>query len=272
MTARPSITATVRPSPDCAAAQVWDRLWRYTPSTAKDDVLLARERRSPRWSFIVDRLERTFGAIAGLNTVELGSGRGDLSVLLAQRGARVTLLDASDEALDQARRRFDRLGLSARFARADLLSTPDAWRGRFDVAVSSGVIEHFRNVDRTRALRAHWEVLREGGAAIVSVPNAWCPPYRLWKFYLQLRGWWPYGLELPYSRRELTRRARDVGFGRLEARCVGFWQSVGDHWGRSLLGRGPDWVDRPSLLDKTMGMSVLFFGRRGHAADSEGTG
>ena len=271
MTSRSPASAAVQPTSDCPPAEVWDHLWRHAPSTSRDDALLDRERRGPRWRFVVERLEETFGRIAGLRVVELGSGRGDLSVLLAERGALVTLFDASDQALRQARIRFDRLGLSAEFARGDLLGGLDEYRGRFDLALSSGVIEHFRGADRTHALRAHRRVLCEGGAAIVSVPNAWCAPYRLWKFYLELRGWWPYGLELPYSKTELLRRARRVGFERVEARCLGFWQSVGDHWGRSLLGRGPDWVDRPSLLDRNMGMSVVLFGRRGRPAESEGT-
>ena len=125
------------------APQVWDRLWRHVPSAARDDELLTRERRSPRWSLFVARLEATFGSLVGLRTIELGSGRGDLSVLLAERGADVTLFDASDVGLDQARRRFDRRNLPASFVRGDLLGPLDEWTGQFHVALSSGVIEHF---------------------------------------------------------------------------------------------------------------------------------
>ena len=244
------------------APQVWDRLWRHVPSAARDDELLTRERRSPRWSLFVARLEATFGSLVGLRTIELGSGRGDLSVLLAERGADVTLFDASDVGLDQARRRFDRRNLPASFVRGDLLGPLDEWAGQFHVALSSGVIEHFAGDERTRAVRAHHEVLRDGGLTMISVPNALCPSYRLWKCYLELRGWWPYGLELPYTKSELLRRAHDVGFFRTDARCVGFWQSVGDHWGRSILKRTPDWVNRRSILDNAMGMSLLLFGWR----------
>ena len=240
----------------------WDRLWRHTPSDTRDDALLARERRSPRWASIVNKLEITFGSIEGLRTVELGSGRGDLSALLAESGAKVTLLDSSDKALGQARHRFDRLGLEADLQHGDMLRTPRSLRGRFDVALSSGVIEHFKSDDRTRAVQAHYDVLAPEGLAIISVPNAWCIPYRVWKLYLELRGWWPYGLELPYSRRELIGRARRVGFERIDGRCMGFWQSVGDQLGKNLLGRGPDWVDRRSFMDGTMGLVLLLFAWR----------
>jgi len=258
MTTQTLSQTTVAPSP----AEVWDRLWRHAPSDARDDALLDRERRNPRWALALQRLESAYGTIRGLRTIELGSGRGDLSALLAKQGAKVTLIDTSDHALDQARRRFERLGLHASYERADLFDLDPTKHKRFDVALSTGVIEHFEGEDRTRAVRAHLDVLRDGGLAIISVPNAWCAPYRLWKFYLGLRGWWPYGVEVPYARREILQRAKAVGFTQTEARSTGFWQSVGDHWGRSLLGRGPDWVDRTSCVDSVMGMSLIFFGRR----------
>ena len=242
---------------------VWDRLWHHAPSDARDDALLDRERRNPRWTMILRRLKAAFGATDGLHTIELGSGRGDLSTLLAEHGASVTLLDTSYLALNQARRRFDRLGLHATYERGDLFDVGVAQCGRFDVALSSGVIEHFRGDDRSRAVRAHYDVLRRGGLAVISVPNARCVPYRLWKLYLELRGWWPYGLEQPYTRPEMLCRAKKAGLTDLEARCTGFWQSVGDHWRRSLFGRGPDWVDRASVIDRLMGMSLILFGRRG---------
>ncbi len=245
-----------------ASMLAWDVLWRYRPPDSKDDALLAREARSPRWKLIVEKLETAFGSIQDLRTIELGSGRGDLSALLARRGAQVTLLDSSAKALEQASHRFNRLGLTSSYRQGDITGSLDPWRGRFDVALSSGVIEHFNGGDRTRVVRAHHDVLRPGGMAIISVPNAWCIPYRLWKFYLELRGWWPYGLEVPYTGRELIRRARRVGFERIEGRCMGFWQSVGDQLGKTLLGRRPDWIDRRSLLDGTMGLILLLFGRR----------
>ncbi len=248
---------------------VWDRLWQRTPDDAKDDAALDRERRSPRWQLVIDRLTATFGRLKGLSGIELGSGRGDLSALLAAEGVETTLLDQSAKALAEARRRFERLGLNARFTEGDLLGDLSPHSGAYDAAVSLGVIEHFLDEDRTRVLKAHHDVLRPGGLAIVSVPNAWCPPYRAWKAYLELRGWWPYGLEIPYSRRELLRRAAGAGFARAEVVGLNFWQSVGDHFGRSLLGRGPDWVDRPSVLDRAAGSVLLLFAWRAASASGD---
>jgi len=241
---------------------VWDNLWRHAPSVARDDALIDRERRSPRWRRVASELAAGFGSIAGLRTIELGSGRGDLSALLAQLGAEVTLLDTSERALEQAQARFERLGLRVACVCSDMLDYANGASGTFDVSLSSGVIEHFRGDDRTRVIRSHFDVLRPGGMTVISVPHRWCLPYRLWKFYLELRGWWPYGMEIPYSKAELLRRARQVGFEPTGAWCMGFWQSVGDHWGKSLLRRRVDWVETRSCLDGVMGLVLLMIARR----------
>lgn len=267
--------------------RAWERLWTHVPSDRRDDALIARERRSLRWKLVQQRLRAAFGSLAGLRTIELGSGRGDLSLLLAQAGAKVTLLDGSARALQQARHRFDRLNQScggiadartsltqdsgggrfarrvdASFVQGDLFECNPSWAGEYDVALSSGVIEHFAGETRTAAVAAHRTALRKGGLAIISVPNAWCLPYRLWKSYLEIRGWWPYGFERPYSARELADRARRVGLDNVFATSIGFLQSVGDHLGRGVFGRGADFADRASCLDPLMGMSVVLFGQR----------
>ena len=243
-----------------AVTDAWHRAWRHEPTAQRDHALLDRETRSPRFALLMDRLKQTFGAVDGVRTVELGSGRGDLSVLLAQHGARVTLLDNCQNALDQAKARFDRLGLSAEYLMGDLLGNLEYLHGRFDVSLSAGVIEHFKGQDRTRAIAAHRYVLASGGMTMISVPHALCPPYRLWKAYLELRGWWPYGPEMPFTHGELRSRAGDVGFLVPETHGLSFWQSVGDHWIKRLSSWRPDWINRPSRLDGPMGAMLVMFG------------
>jgi SAM-dependent methyltransferase len=181
---------------------------------------------------------------------------------LARNGAKVTLLDASQAGLDQARVRFGRIGCPAQFVNADMFAYPSAAEKKYDVSLSSGVIEHFRGGRRTEAIAAHCRVLKPGGLAIISVPHAWCVPYRLWKSYLEVRGWWPYGQEIPYAASEMRRRARAAGFGQVETVCSGFWHSLGAHWGRSLLGRNVDWSARRSIWDSAMGFTILLFARK----------
>ncbi len=262
-TQAPSMEAAVRQA-GATGDVVWDRIWSQPPSAEKDATLLARELRSRRWSLITARLTREFGSLKGLRTIELGSGRGDLSVLLAQRGARVTLLDVNDSALSRARSRLEGLGLSADYVKGDLLAPDASWSSKFDVSLSSGVIEHFRGAERAEAVRAHHTALRTGGLAVVAVPYAWCVPYRIWKCYLELRSWWPYGMEIPYSRRELRKCARRVGFENAETWTMGFLQSIGVHWWQRVVGGGvrPEWADSNSRLDSMMGLVLLLMARR----------
>lgn len=250
------------PSRKDTGTPVWERVWKHVPDPAEDDAALDRERNGPRWGCMVDAMKQTFGSLKGLRTVELGSGRADLSVLLAQEGAEVTLVDQSDMALDLARQRFDRLGLSATYREGDLLDPQDLVQHQFDVSLSYGVIEHFKNDTRTKTIQTHHDVIRPGGMVVIGVPNAWCPQYRAWKAYLELRGWWPYGMEIPYSRRELLSRAAKTGLVDLRVPCTGFWQALGDQWGRSIIGRGPDWSQRKSMLDPWFGFSLLLLGWR----------
>jgi len=253
----------------CNGPAVWERLWRYTPSDAKDDRALERERTSRRWQAVEACLHSTFGGIARLDVVELGSGRGDAAVLLARGGARVTLVDYCEPALAEARRRFDRLGLDAEYRLADLRSGFDGLAGRFDVAVSFGVIEHFRGPERTRAIAAHRAVLRPGGLAIISVPNARCPTYRLWKAVLEMRGWWPYGMEIPYTHRELRQRARRAGFARVRTQAFDFRWSVQAHLWNGLLRRGrPATRDTASVLDPAFGATLVAFAWAGTEEDA----
>lgn len=240
-------------------AGVWDQLWSRQPSPALDDALLDRERAFKRWRLIEERIHQTFGQSHGLRAVELGCGRGDLSVLLAQQGVSVTLLDSSPHGLSQARQRFARLGLSADFRQADLFE-PDETPGQFDLVLSSGVIEHFVGDQRSDAIRAHADRVRSGGLVIISVPNAHCGPYRIWKKWLELRGRWPYGYETPYSRFELSRRSRGLGFGRIEIAGCGFLQSWRDQLRPLLTGPKPLRLPVPdSLLDHWFGLALVMF-------------
>jgi SAM-dependent methyltransferase len=189
---------------------------------------------------------------------------------MADEGAAPTLVDYSEPALEQARARFVRLGLTANFVRSDMFDIGNDLAGRFDVAMSLGVVEHFRGMDRTRAIRTHYDALRPGGVCLISVPNAACLTYRAWKMSLEIRRWWPYGVEIPYRRRELTARALRAGLADVHVVGTGFWQSVGDHLLHGLLGQSHDWAARRSFCDNRLGISLLLIGRRPLKATEKG--
>ncbi len=210
-------------------SQLWDEFWRTETSPEQDAFDLAKEERDIRWQRI-ERIVRerfaaagnlesrdepssahdrdapsTPGSFADLKVIEIGAGAGTNAALMARRGAKVTVLDYSNSALARSRRFFERNGGVAEFVKADALALPAELCGRFDIAMSFGLTEHFTGEDRPAINLAHLDLLRPGGIAFIAVPNKWNPPYRLYKFISQAIGRWAVGEEHPYSRAEFRR-------------------------------------------------------------------
>ncbi|MBM3499270.1 MAG: class I SAM-dependent methyltransferase [Armatimonadetes bacterium] len=195
---------------DSNTPDLWDAVWDSVPD-ADPPRIVAREALSVRWRRMEAVLREAFGSLAGLSAIEIGAGAGVYAALMAARGADVTLVDYSPQALATSRRFFSALGLSARALEADALDLPPALVGRHDVSMSFGLAEHFADARRARVIRAHFEVLRPGGMAFISVPNCHNLPYRLFKFAAERTGRWRVGEEYPFSRRELRELCQAAG-------------------------------------------------------------
>jgi SAM-dependent methyltransferase len=208
----------------------WDRQWR---TEAFDPEAVEREAASLRWKAQERLVRERFGSFSSVSAIEIGAGRGTNALLYAERGARVTLLDRSTVALEQARALFDASALPVELVDADVFDLPEEVRGTFDVSMSFGLCEHFLDERRARVVAAHLEVLRPGGLALVSVPNRWSPVYRLWMAVEKARGTWELGTEVPFAVRELRRLAADAGGQPLAPR---FGSAVGSFVGQGVNG------------------------------------
>jgi 2-polyprenyl-3-methyl-5-hydroxy-6-metoxy-1,4-benzoquinol methylase len=191
--------------------ELWDAIWEKPTTAAQDRYTLAKERHTVRWRRIARKVHDVYGGFADRQVIEIGAGAGTVGALMAQDGARVTILDYSDLALDRAREFYGRHGLAAEYVNVDALELPPEWLGRFDIAMSFGLAEHFAGANRRKIIQAHLDVLRPGGLTFISVPNKYCPPYRLFKFVAQRAGKWAFGEEYPASRAELLRIADTLG-------------------------------------------------------------
>ena len=191
-------------------AEQWGRLWSDAPKRIKE---LRFSVEKAEKSFIWSSVEEALGKpdYSRLSTVELGAGSGTISAVFARNGARVTVLDYSQEALNTSSALFGELGLAQESLLADALRLPNALAGQFDVAMSFGLAEHFEGADRASIIRAHFELLKPGGLAVISVPNRNCWPYRLWKARREALGKWQFGLEMPFSRSELAQICHSIG-------------------------------------------------------------
>ena len=77
---------------------------------------------------------------------------------------------------------------------------------------------------------------------------------------------WPYGMEIPYTRRELRHRTRRAGLQPLTSFTYGLWESLTYHWARGLLHLDVDWSTRRSWLDRVQGMTLNQIARKPAAA------
>lgn len=192
--------------------QVWDKFWSGILSSKKEDMfLLAKEENSIRWQRIEKRVLKEFGSFENLKVIEIGAGAGVNAAIIAKRGAKLTLIDYSKGALKRSREFFENNQLSAEFLHQDVLSLPEDLLGKYDVSMSFGVAEHFKGTDRININKVHFDVLRKGGLAFISVPNKAHPLYRVLKYLSIKMGTWKYGEEYPYYRSEFRKICNEIG-------------------------------------------------------------
>lgn len=191
--------------------ELWDKVWKISSSIKKDIYTLEKEEHSIRWQRMERLILKKYGSFKDLDVIELGAGAGTYAALIAKRGARVTILDYSNNALARSKYFFARNGVSAEYIQQNALSLSADVVGRYNVSMSFGLTEHFKGPDRIKINKAHFDVLRKGGITFISVPNAYNLPYRIFKFIAECVGKWNYGEEYPYTRNELRHLCRTIG-------------------------------------------------------------
>jgi len=130
------------------------------------------------------------------DTLDLGSGRGENSAVLALQRKRTTLLDWSKENLDFSARLFNAIDISGRFCQADMTKGLPFKAKSFDMVFSCGVLEFFSADDIRLLLDEATRVSRK--RVIIMVPNALSLAYRIGKRYMEKTGKWPWGGEVPF--------------------------------------------------------------------------
>lgn len=134
---------------------------------------------------------------SGESVLELGSGTGELSAVLARNGRRVALLDFSAASLAFAGEVFDLAGTSGDATEADVTAPLPFADDSFDVVWSSGLLEHFAPETQQKILQESLRVARR--AVVALVPNASSLPYRIGKALQERAGTWSWGKEDPIT-------------------------------------------------------------------------
>lgn len=115
------------------------------------------------------------GVQAGQQVLDIACGRGEWLAAVAERGAQVSGIDISKQAIKTCRRRF----AEGRFEVGPAERLPFADQ-QFDLVSCLGSLEHF--LDQPRALQEMVRVVRPAGRILLLVPNAGFLTYRLGLF------------------------------------------------------------------------------------------
>lgn len=149
------------------------------------------------------------GDFRGKKVLEIGCGTGIDSILMGLRGAELTFLDKSPEAVRLVKDNLKRFGLKAEFIEEDFFKYN--FEPKWDIVHSNGTVEHFLPPQRQRVIDIHTQACRKGGKVCILVPHAKCPPYRFGKAVSSRLGLWIYGNEYPYTKTELKGRMEMSG-------------------------------------------------------------
>lgn len=195
-------------------------------SAEEDAYNLLKEERSVRFQRIEKIIAERFKSLSGLKAIEIGAGAGTNAALLAKRGLDITILDYSESALSRSREMFARNALKAEFVHEDALNLSAGLLGKFDVSMSFGLSEHFTGERRLQINKSHFDLLKKGGVAFISVPNSLNLPYRIHKFASEALGWWTVGEEYPFTRGELKDICRKIGVEKYLFLGDSLWSSL----------------------------------------------
>ncbi|MDB5809144.1 MAG: bifunctional 3-demethylubiquinone 3-O-methyltransferase/2-octaprenyl-6-hydroxy phenol methylase [Betaproteobacteria bacterium] len=116
----------------------------------------------------LDFIDRA-AALAGKTVLDVGCGGGILAESMAQRGARVTGIDLSDQALKVAQLHTLESGVALDYERASAEDFADIKPGHFDVVTCMELLEHVP--DPASTIRACATLAKPGGHLFFSTIN-----------------------------------------------------------------------------------------------------
>jgi SAM-dependent methyltransferase len=162
------------------------------------------------------------GNLRDREVLELGSGMGEMTTLLARGGARVTAVDISPGSIAVARRRAElhRVDEAIDFVVAPAEQLP-LESDRFDLVVGKAVLHH---LEVGRAAPELHRVIRPGGRAAFAEPLGTNPVIAFARDHLPYPGKNPRGADVPLSYDDI--RAWEAPFSSAEHREVQLLEAV----------------------------------------------
>jgi SAM-dependent methyltransferase len=120
------------------------------------------------------------GDVTGKRMLHLQCHFGMDTLMWARQGARVTGVDFSPVAIQEAHKLRDAAGLEARFVQSDVLKLPDSLQGQFDIVITYyGVLPWLPDLKRWGQVIAHY--LAPGGFLYVADTHPVAALYEVWE-------------------------------------------------------------------------------------------
>lgn len=156
-----------------------------------------------------------FNQISGISAIELGSGSGHLSTILAKQGVSVTLLDFSPKSLAFAKKIFSQHNVEGNYICQDLFDL--CIDESYDIAWNCGVLEHFNDNELDEIIRNLTTI--HAKYFIFIVPNATAIPYLLYRHNMDSNNEWIWGRE--FLRTDYIERFEKENFKYIDSFYVG---------------------------------------------------
>lgn len=145
--------------------------------------------------------------VKGRKILEIGVGMGGDSIFLAKKGAHVSAVDFTREALDRLSTNAKKAGVDIELIQADARRLPIK-DNTYDIIFHQGFLEHFtKPID---LLIEQKRVLKPGGFLVIDVPQRYTS-YTIKKHMLMMLGRWFAGWEREFSVGELERLVQKAG-------------------------------------------------------------
>ena len=168
----------------------------------------------------------------GSSVLDIGSGSGASSIILAKMGMNVAAVECDRTLHDVAVQRVREWMLSSQIQQQCIIKTSEGLPYKsetFDVVMLSAVMEHVDPQERPQLLLEAWRVLKKQGCLLIhDTPN------RLWPYDGHTTGLWfttwlPWTLRVAYARRYSKRFSGNVSIEELIAKGLHpptYWEIV----------------------------------------------
>ncbi|WP_024833292.1 class I SAM-dependent methyltransferase [Ruminiclostridium josui] len=200
----------------------WNRLWQKSIDYYKEKGV-PEEIESLWWKYLYDEMLDHYiellGTINNKSICELGSGSGYSSLMMATKGANVTLVDYAPLSSEYSKLICQYMNLDANkinFITDDAFSK-DLNIGQFDVVWNCGVIEHYDWDEAVELIRIMAKHATKGGKVMVTLPNLIAPEF----IYLTITV--GKSSEKYYSYRMLKKIMQEAGLLNVQVKAINYW-------------------------------------------------